>query len=555
MINKKQSSNPGIIYSSITLKFYDSDGNLIKESFVNSDNLSYGLNWVYFPLNIYIKPFKNYYFTISSPNSSVGSYIVMFGVDYNNKDGFYKLEDPYYYDGSEWFSKDNSLWGADFAFKVYSKCYNKKKENSVFFYYGWLNITGGYYKLDKESISLYDIFIVADKNKESLSKIKNVTNTFLYYPLGSSYGNSSDVNNWKNNVINFINEYSDYVGGFFFDEVDPDYFNGKDIDFFNNSLKEFIELIHNKSLKVIINGRRFYADYGDYYLWESFIRDSNYKILNFFSDSVSSWESNYDKYLYLKNKNLLNKTIVLVYGLENETNLAIYYYLLSKALGFNKFAYANSKHFSSEQPPLLKFTFYNYFNNFNNNLNSLVVNGKGIWVLGKKLYFYDLNESYNVQKLIVKEYNYSNFFVSDGLLWLADSVLVGFKNPKPSGSNLLNVKKLVSLSNDQKDVYEIKTNLSFDYALVKIPVKNYNVVYVKKCSVYDSSYHCLGSWENLSFKLENDYVVTNVTSFSIFVVGYNLVTENKNKREIEASFFIIPELAKCLFKKLISFFN
>jgi len=257
----------------------------------------------------------------------------------------------------------------------------------------------------------------------------------------------------------------------------------------------------------------------------------------------------------LKNKGLLNKTIVLTYGLENETDFAIYCYLLSKSLGFNKFAFANSDIFSTKTPVFSKYTFYNYFNY---SLTSLVINNTGVWVLGKKVYFYDLNKSYNAQKLIVKTYNYSNFSVDNGILWFKGQISLGFKNPVPTNSNsFVSVKKITSLSNNNQDAYEIKVNLSFDYALVKIPIKISKVKYVKKCSVYDSSYHCLSGWKNLSFKIENNYLITNVTSFSVFVVGYGNENSNidKDGKRIEASFFTIPELLRCLIEKLISLFS
>ncbi|MEO2154517.1 MAG: hypothetical protein ABGW69_01795 [Nanoarchaeota archaeon] len=311
----------------------------------------------------------------------------------------------------------------------------------VAFYYGWLNIT------NLSQFKNFNFIIVADKNKIELIKLKNPTKVFIYYPFGSLYGKENE-SKFKKETKNFIENYS-FINGLFFDEVDTGYFSNKKENF-NKTLKEIINFAHSKGLKVIINGQRFFANYSDYYLWESFLRNSKGKFVNFFSNKTNGWESNYDKYLYLKKNNLLNKTIVLFYG-TNKKDIELAF-LIAQALNFSYFAYCNKDCFANTKPIILKLKPKPI-------KKVIILENKGIIIItNEEKVFVNLNRTYYEQNFIYEIKKVKNNKSNE-------------KNHSIKTNKILiksNLNKNLSSHNFNNTSEKLKDNLSINFSKEKI---------------------------------------------------------------------------------------
>ncbi len=250
----------------------------------------------------------------------------------------------------------------------------------VIFYYGWLNTAR-----NLPTIS-FDILVFAGSVSNlstwlSILEELHSKGVQLYVYLHDNSGNpiglgetfktmvvdnssgtlEQRVAYWKSFIEGLIREYaawSDSHGriltGVFLDECDPSYFGYTNpsntyVKEFSEALKQIVSYAHSLGLKVFINGVRAYASLGDYYLWEDFVATYNpstgsYSLdTSFFTSSSTNpyqWVNGLAKYEYLKQHNLLSRTIALSYADPSHLSYAIAAYYAARVLGLAGWAFA-----------------------------------------------------------------------------------------------------------------------------------------------------------------------------------------------------------------------
>ena len=184
------------------------------------------------------------------------------------------------------------------------------------------------------------------------------------------------LGDWVDYVNSAIDRYVGVTDGVFLDECDPSYFTSNLsptnplIQDFSSALSEIAAHAHEAGLKVFINGVRAYAHLGDYYMWESFAstwsgspEDPTYVYVTDFlqghegDDNPYTWVNDYAKYLYLRDNDLLNRTIAHTYGPPGDAARARYAYYLARALGLAGWSYAPANNYALGGPihPLLTY--------------------------------------------------------------------------------------------------------------------------------------------------------------------------------------------------------
>ena len=180
------------------------------------------------------------------------------------------------------------------------------------------------------------------------------------------------VNRWVEAIEELIDElqtaYGNLVDGVFLDEVDPSYFGRTDPDdvcvkAFTQGVATIVSYAHSKGLKVFINGVRAYASLADLYLWEDFVTyyDSStgtYVVDKQFlqrSDNGNpyKWETGYGKYLWLKQRNLLSKTIAISLADPESTNfddMCSLGFYMAKILGLGGWGCAPANYYAEGGP-------------------------------------------------------------------------------------------------------------------------------------------------------------------------------------------------------------
>ncbi|MBC2697345.1 MAG: PGF-pre-PGF domain-containing protein [ANME-2 cluster archaeon] len=230
-------------------------------------------------------------------------------------------------------------------------------------YYGWINCSG---------INWADpgltLVIIADDNQGEIQQVRGAgVEVYFYIALGSTYKISSDKDGWEHSIKNSIDSH-DYVDGFFWDEIDPGYYGQDNKDDFNQRLTAINSYVHSKDQKTIANGVRYYADHcgSDYYMWESFmssftgsVESPDYHYVDFFDTTGSNsdsyqWINNIDKWKYLQNRYVLNKTLVHCYGDPLDDNKSNYGYIAARVLRVKGFSYVNNRNFASTAVTLAK---------------------------------------------------------------------------------------------------------------------------------------------------------------------------------------------------------
>ena len=237
------------------------------------------------------------------------------------------------------------------------------KFNVVVFYYGWLN-TSNLLDLDfdilvfsgSENIMTNQYDVIQALRDKGVKVYAYLHDGETPVGLGSSFREKVVENNtgtldervtyWKDYIKGLIDRYVSKVDGVFLDECDPSYFDtanpdNENLQLFSQGLEEIVNYAHSKGLKVFINGVRAYAHLGDYYLWEDFIAvydDANGYHLDteFYSTSSNNpyeWVNGIAKYEYLKEHNLLGKTIALSYADLEHLENAKYGYYMARILG------------------------------------------------------------------------------------------------------------------------------------------------------------------------------------------------------------------------------
>ncbi len=223
-------------------------------------------------------------------------------------------------------------------------------------YYGWIN-----YSDINWADSGLTLVIIADDNEGEIQQVRNAgVDVYFYIALGSRYKSASDKDGWEQSINDSIDSH-DYVDGFFWDEVDPGYYGQDNKTDFNQRLTAINSYVHSKNQKTIANGVRYYADHcgSDYYMWESFmssftgsVESPDYYYVDFFNTTGSNsdpyqWINNIDKWKYLQNNSVLNKTLAHCYGDPLDDNKSNYDYIAARVLGVKGFSYVNNSNFAS----------------------------------------------------------------------------------------------------------------------------------------------------------------------------------------------------------------
>ncbi len=223
-------------------------------------------------------------------------------------------------------------------------------------YYGWINCSDINW-----ADSGLTLVIIADDNQSGIQQVRNAgVDVYFYIALGSTYKSASDKDGWEQSINDSIDSH-DYVDGFFWDEVDPGYYGQDNKTDFNQRLTAINSYVHSKNQKTIANGVRYYADHcgSDYYMWESFmssftgsVESPDYYYVDFFNTTGSNsdpyqWINNIDKWKYLQNNSVLNKTLAHCYGDPLDDNKSNYDYIAARVLGVKGFSYVNNINFAS----------------------------------------------------------------------------------------------------------------------------------------------------------------------------------------------------------------
>jgi len=240
-------------------------------------------------------------------------------------------------------------------------------------YYGCLNYTGLELNWSESGLKMV---MVRDNNSDEIQKVRDAgVDVYYYIVLGSSYNDSVDKDAWQQNVTDEMNATFGYVDGYLWDELSPGYYDRANnsnyynvsyipmsvaIDF-NKRLDQLNAYAHNNGKKTVANGVRYYAVYNgsDYYMWESFMSTYNstaspiyYRYGDFFQrptwdNTAYTWINGIERWEYLRDNNVLHKTLVHSFGDPLDDNKSIYDYIASRVLGVKGFSYADITNFGN----------------------------------------------------------------------------------------------------------------------------------------------------------------------------------------------------------------
>ena len=135
-------------------------------------------------------------------------------------------------------------------------------------YYGMLQYSG------LTDYSVYGIMVAADETADEVVKARACgTKIFQYIPFGSRFNVDSFLSDIKSTIGTFAD--NGIADGIFLDECEVGYWGDFYEDdematIFENGLKDVCSYCHTLGLEVLVNGVSEYANYGDYFLWESF---------------------------------------------------------------------------------------------------------------------------------------------------------------------------------------------------------------------------------------------------------------------------------------------
>ena len=293
--------------------------------------------------------------------------------DYSDGEAWY-----YNYTISSWTT--DGLDGADMTFELNittTSTYTDRismpdPDNFKFIaYYGWLNGTGLNW-----SESGLKMVLIEDDNQGEIQEVRDAgVDVYFYIELGVGYCKATNKSVWEQNVTDFIDNHT-YVDGFVLDDLDSGFWNNLskcndddncNTDDFNERLTRINTHVHSNTTlnqKTIANGVRYYADHcgSDYYMWESFM-SSNDSITYYYDDFFNGtsrdgtpwevsdptvWINGVQKYKYLEDNGVLNRTLAHCYGPANEDDRSIYAYIASRVLGMKGFSYAEIHNFATE---------------------------------------------------------------------------------------------------------------------------------------------------------------------------------------------------------------
>ncbi len=339
-------------------------------------NVSTSYAWITMPFNCNLTGSNTYWLVLESPDASglAGSYQWDSGHPnpYSNGEAYYNTTT------SSWTT--DTLVDVDMTFELnitpvpstYTDRISMPDPDNFKYlvYYGYLNATTMNW-----SESGLELVMMQDDNEAEIQKVRNAgVDVYYYIMLGTSYKNSADKDVWEQNITDEINRTCDYVDGYIWDEVTPGHYDqnyyttapvpytetNTSIDF-NRRLDRLNEHAHSKGKKTVANGVRYYAVHNgsDYYMWESFMSTYNdtaspmyYCYGNFFqrptwANTPYTWVNGIERWEYLRDNNVLHKTLVHSFGDPLDDNKSVYGYIASRVLGVKGFSYADITNFAN----------------------------------------------------------------------------------------------------------------------------------------------------------------------------------------------------------------
>ncbi|MHC1574381.1 MAG: DUF2341 domain-containing protein [Candidatus Methanogasteraceae archaeon] len=297
-----------------------------------------------------------YWLVLESPAASGGwDYYWTAGYPTDYSDG-----EACYYDSSAASWTTDGLGSIDMTFELQTTAADRisMPDSDTFkfsAYYGWLNVSSVNW-----AESGLELIIVHDDNPAEIQNVRGFgVDVYYYISLGSTYRDSPDKDAWEQDVTDSIDAHCSYVDGFFWDEVDPGYYGDNCKSDFDERLTRINNYVHSNGKKTIANGVRYYAVHcgSDYYLWESFMSTFTpgpiYGYVDFFNrpadNNPYNWTNNIAKWEYLRDNDVLGKTLAHSYGDPSDDDMSIYDYIAARVLGLKGYGYMDSNNFASSE--------------------------------------------------------------------------------------------------------------------------------------------------------------------------------------------------------------
>lgn len=132
--------------------------------------------------------------------------------------------------------------------------------------------------------SVYGMMVASDQTVEEILKARACgTKIFQYLPFGSRFNTDSFLADMKSTIHSLASNH--IADGIFLDECEVGYWgdyygNDEMAQIFEKGLKEICDYCRTTGLETIVNGVAGYADYGTYFLWESFSGSWNTNKIN-----------------------------------------------------------------------------------------------------------------------------------------------------------------------------------------------------------------------------------------------------------------------------------
>ncbi|MCK5073707.1 MAG: hypothetical protein KAQ98_09795, partial [Bacteriovoracaceae bacterium] len=199
-----------------------------------------------------------------------------------------------------------------------------------------------------------ELVVVSDDASPSIQNISAAgVDVYINYDLGTSYSATENKSSWEDSMETYIDNHS-YVDGFFWGGLDKITFGATNVDDFNTRFASINSYVGGKGQKVIAHGVRYYANNGgsDYYMWNNCLTNSSYTYLDFYDrtgmgDDSTVLINGIKKWEYLDDNSVLNKTLCLSYGDEDDDTKSIYNYIGSRVLDLEGFGYVNFNSFAT----------------------------------------------------------------------------------------------------------------------------------------------------------------------------------------------------------------
>ncbi|MEA1907702.1 MAG: PKD domain-containing protein, partial [Euryarchaeota archaeon] len=383
----------GATTGNINVKVYADDGTgtqpgaAVASATILDTAVSTSHTWIDTNFNCNLTGGDTYWLVLESPDGFYDEWSYYWGANATGiYDGPYPNGEAWYYDSSSWSTSGH--WSVDMAFQLNITTETQVAPVSTYtdrismpdpdnfkylVYYGQLNYSGLNVNWSESGL---EMVMLRDNNEGEIQKVRDAgVDVYYYIVLGSSYNDSIDKDAWQQDVTDEMNATFGYVDGYLWDELSPGYYdrvnhsnyhNVSYIPFsaaidFNKRLDQLNDHAHDNGKKTVANGVRYYAVYNgsDYYMWESFVSTYNctaspiyYRYDDFFqrptwTNTHYTWVNGIERWEYLRDNDVLHKTLVHSFGDPLDDNKSIYNYIASRVLGLKGFSYADVDNFAN----------------------------------------------------------------------------------------------------------------------------------------------------------------------------------------------------------------